>query len=74
MLDILVRHGQVTPAVAQNVRAFIAANQTSVPAAGAAAAAAPSAPKFKRCALHPTCLGMHTRLPLIEYAMLRTVI
>lgn len=33
MLDTLVAHGKVTEAVAADVRAFLAANQTSVPAA-----------------------------------------
>jgi uridine monophosphate synthetase len=33
MLDTLVAHGKVTEAVASDVRAFLAANQTSVPAA-----------------------------------------
>lgn len=56
MLDVLVAHGKVTTDVAASVRAFIAANQTAVPASAAAvtgtaaAAAPPAAAKPKRMA------------------------
>ena len=48
LLDVLTKHQLVTEEVADKVRAFIAENQTKLPAAGAAAAAvaaAPSKPK-----------------------------
>jgi uridine monophosphate synthetase len=48
MLDTLVAHGKVTADVAADVRAFLAANQTSVPAAAGAVvgtAATAAAPK-----------------------------
>lgn len=41
MLDILQKHKLVDDTVAQKVRTFIAENQTQLPAAGTAAAAAP---------------------------------
>jgi uridine monophosphate synthetase len=49
MLDVLQKHNLVDDTVAGNVRAFIAENQTQLPAAAAAgataAAAAPAPPK-----------------------------
>lgn len=49
MLDVLQKHGLVDDATSARVRTFIAENQTKLPAAGAAAAAAaPEAAKPKR--------------------------
>jgi len=49
LLDVLTKHKLVTEEVADKVRSFIAENQTKLPAAGAAAAAAVAAPsKLKR--------------------------
>lgn len=48
---------QVTDEVADKVRAFIAANQTQLPAAGAAPAKSPEPAKPKRCVASGTvCL------------------
>lgn len=50
-VQVLEKHGQVSTETGDKVRAFIAANQTQLPAAGAAAAAsAPAAeePKAKK--------------------------
>jgi len=44
LLDVLVKHGKVSEEVAGKVRAFIAANQTTLPAAGAAKSPEPPAP------------------------------
>ncbi|MEW5302612.1 MAG: hypothetical protein WDW36_005379 [Sanguina aurantia] len=48
LLSILVKHGLVQPETAASVHAFIAANQTNVAAAPAAAVAPVAAPKAKR--------------------------
>lgn len=64
MLDVLVAHGHVTEDVAAKVRAFIAANQTARPAAGAATSGGGAAKRPKR-------LTYETRAAAAKNAMAR---
>lgn len=67
LLDVLVKHGKVTTEVAGKVRAFIAANQTQLPAAGAPKAEAPKRLRYEeraklaKCPLAAQCLELMAR-------------